>query len=46
MINGTAEGVITAISTHISNTASAVNSLKVGRETRFQMIKWKKISEV
>lgn len=38
MINGSTEGIITAINTHVSQTASAVNSLyEVGRETRFEM---------
>jgi len=46
MINGTAEGVVIAISTYLSQTASAVNSITAGEETRFQMRKWKKISEL
>lgn len=40
-------GVIIAISTYISQTASALNSTyKVGEETRFETRKLKKISEV
>lgn len=48
MINGIAEGVVTAVSTHTSNGISC-NCYKswrfVYKRTRFQMGKWKKTSE-